>query len=56
MRVKWVEARNASHTETPKASVVINASAAMVAAAAAKLRHRPVAASTSGNRMPNCGL
>src|ERR1700676_5766231 len=36
VRVKWAEARNASHTGTPKASVVTSTSAATVAAAATK--------------------
>ena len=56
VRVNLVEARNALHTSTPKASVTASVSTATVAAAAANTRQRPVAISTSGISSPNCGL
>ena len=56
VRVNLVEARKAAQTSGPKASVTISVSAMTVSAAAAKVRQRPLAISTTGIRTLNCGL
>ena len=55
-RVYSAKIKNARHVSVPNASVAARVNSATVAPAANTVRQRPVAMSTSGIMMPDCGL